>query len=42
MYGLPETPVNPWLTMKGDYLRAVLGVLLPIAVLLAALFLVGR
>ena len=42
VYGLPETPVNPWLTMKGDYVRAVLGVLLSIAVLLAALFLQGR
>ena len=27
VYGLPEAPVNPWLHMKGDYLRAVLGVL---------------
>jgi formate dehydrogenase iron-sulfur subunit len=42
VYGLPEVPVNPWLAMKGDYLRAVLGVLLPIAALLAALLLVGR
>ena len=42
VYGLPEVPVNPWLTMKGDYLRAALGVLLPIAVLLAALVLMGR
>src|SRR5262249_3723162 len=24
-YGLPETPVNPWLRMKGDYLRSVSG-----------------
>jgi formate dehydrogenase iron-sulfur subunit len=42
VYGLPEAPVNPWLAMKGDYLRAGLGVLAPIAVLLAALLLVGR
>jgi formate dehydrogenase iron-sulfur subunit len=42
VYGLPETPVNPWLAMKGNYLRAVLGGLLPMAVLLAVLFLVGR
>lgn len=42
VYGLPETPVNPWLTMKGDYLRAIVGALLPIAVLVAALLLVGH
>jgi formate dehydrogenase iron-sulfur subunit len=42
VYGLPEVPVNPWLAMKGDYLRAVLGMLAPIAVLLAALVLMGR
>jgi formate dehydrogenase iron-sulfur subunit len=41
VYGLPETPVNPWLTMKGDYLRALLGGLLSIATLLAALLLAG-
>ena len=42
VYGLPEMPVNPWLAMKGDYIRAVLGLLLSIAVLLAAVFLQGR
>lgn len=42
VYGLPDTPVNPWLAMKGNYLRAVLGGLLPMAVLLAVLFLMGR
>ena len=42
VYGLPDTPVNPWLAMKGNYLRAALGGLLPIAVLLAVLFLMGR
>jgi formate dehydrogenase iron-sulfur subunit len=41
VYGLPETPVNPWLAMKGDYLRAVLSGLLSIVVLLAALVLGG-
>ena len=41
VYGLPETPVNPWLAMKGDYLRAVLSGLLSLAVLLAALVLGG-
>jgi formate dehydrogenase iron-sulfur subunit len=42
VYGLPGVPVNPWLAMRGDYLRAALGVLPPIAVLLAALLLMGR
>jgi formate dehydrogenase iron-sulfur subunit len=41
VYGLPEAPVNPWLTMKGDYLRAIAGGLLSIAALLAALLLAG-
>lgn len=41
VYGLPETPINPWLAMKGDYLRAVLSGLLSLAVLLAALVLGG-
>jgi formate dehydrogenase iron-sulfur subunit len=42
VYGLPEAPVNPWLAMKGDYFRAVLAVLPPIAVLLAVLLFGGR
>ena len=25
VYGLPETPFNPWLHMQGDYVRAVVG-----------------
>jgi formate dehydrogenase iron-sulfur subunit len=41
VYGLPDTPVNPWLTMKGDYLRALLAGLLSIAILLAALLVGG-
>ncbi len=41
VYGLPETPVNPWLAMKGDYLRALFAGVASIAVLLAALFLRG-
>ncbi len=40
VYGLPEKPFNPWLHMKGDYVRAVLAGLLTLAVLLAA-FLIG-
>jgi formate dehydrogenase iron-sulfur subunit len=41
VYGLPETPVNPWLHMKGDYLRAVVSGLVSLAVLLAGLLLAG-
>ena len=37
VYGLPAAPRNPWLTMRGDYLRAVLSVLPPLAVLITAL-----
>jgi formate dehydrogenase iron-sulfur subunit len=39
-YGLPEKPFNPWLHMKGDYIRALAGAFLAIAALLAA-FLLG-
>jgi formate dehydrogenase iron-sulfur subunit len=42
VYGLPDTPVNPWLTMQGDYFRALLAGLVSIAVLLATLLLAGR
>jgi formate dehydrogenase iron-sulfur subunit len=41
VYGLPEAPLNPWLAMKGDYIRAGLMLLLSIAILLLALFLEG-
>ncbi|HWA16652.1 MAG TPA: 4Fe-4S dicluster domain-containing protein, partial [Gemmatimonadales bacterium] len=41
VYGLPEGPVNPWLAMRGSYVRAVLGALPPLAVLIAALLLLG-
>jgi formate dehydrogenase iron-sulfur subunit len=41
VYGLPETPVNPWLHMKGDYLRALVSGLLSLAILVAALLLGG-
>ena len=41
-YGLPEEPFNPWLHMTGDYVRALVGGLASIAVLLAVLFLEGR
>ena len=42
VYGLPEKPMDPWLAMKGDYVRAAVGLLLSIAVLLTALLLQGR
>ena len=42
IYGLPELPFNPWLHMKGDYIRAVLGGLAAVVVLLVALFFLGR
>ena len=41
-YGLPEDPFNPWLHMTGDYVRALVGGLASIVVLLAVLFLQGR
>ena len=37
VYGLPDIPVNPWLNMKGDYLRAIAAGLLSIAVFLVML-----
>ena len=42
VYGLPDQPVNPWLAMKGDYLRAIASGLVSLAVLLGALLLAGR
>ena len=42
VYGLPETPVNPWLHMKADYMRAVVSGLVSLAVLGLALLLGGR
>jgi formate dehydrogenase iron-sulfur subunit len=39
VYGLPENPFNPWLHMKGDYVRAIGSGLAALAVLLT-LFLV--
>ena len=40
-YGLPDKPFNPWLHMKGDYVRAVVGGLAAIAALLAVMVLLG-
>jgi formate dehydrogenase iron-sulfur subunit len=42
VYGLPDQPVNPWLAMKGDYLRAVASGVVSLAVLLAALLMKGH
>jgi formate dehydrogenase iron-sulfur subunit len=42
VYGLPEKPFNPWLHMGGDYLRAFLGGLAGIAVLVLVFLLMGR
>jgi formate dehydrogenase iron-sulfur subunit len=41
-YGLPESPVNPWLHLGGDYTRAIAGGLLALAGFLLAVFLGGR
>jgi formate dehydrogenase iron-sulfur subunit len=41
-YGLPDAPFNPWLNMKGDYIRAVAGGLAAVATLLAVLLFLGR
>jgi formate dehydrogenase iron-sulfur subunit len=42
VYGLPETPVNPWLHMRADYLRALVSGLVSLAVLVLALLLGGH
>lgn len=41
VYGLPKDPVNPWIHMRGDYLRTILAGAVTLAVLLAALLLGG-
>jgi len=42
VYGLPEKPINPWLTMKGDYVRAMVSGLATIAVLLTLFLFLGH
>jgi formate dehydrogenase iron-sulfur subunit len=42
VYGLPDRPVNPWLAMKGDYLRALASGLVSLAVLLGILLMLGH
>jgi formate dehydrogenase iron-sulfur subunit len=41
VYGLPDNPFNPWLHMKGDYVRALVSGLASIVALLAVLFVLG-
>jgi formate dehydrogenase iron-sulfur subunit len=41
VYGLPDAPFHPWLSMPGDYLRTALVGAATLAVLLAALLLGG-
>jgi formate dehydrogenase iron-sulfur subunit len=41
VYGLPKDPFNPWIHMRGDYLRTVLAGVVTFAVLLAAFLLGG-
>jgi formate dehydrogenase iron-sulfur subunit len=42
VYGLPERPFNPWLTMKGDYVRAGVSGLAAVAALLTVFLLLGH
>jgi formate dehydrogenase iron-sulfur subunit len=42
VYGLPEEPLNPWLAMRGDYLRAMLSAVVTLVVLLAGLLPLAR
>jgi formate dehydrogenase iron-sulfur subunit len=41
VYGLPESPFNPWLHMSGDYLRTAIGGLITLAVPLVVFLLRG-
>ena len=38
VYGLPDDPSNPWANMRGDYVRALVGAVLGIALFILALF----
>jgi formate dehydrogenase iron-sulfur subunit len=42
VYGLPKDPVNPWIHMRGDYLRTILVGMATLAVLLAVFLVGGR
>jgi formate dehydrogenase iron-sulfur subunit len=41
VYGLPPQPVNPWLHMRGDYVRSLAAGAVALAVLIASLLLAG-
>jgi formate dehydrogenase iron-sulfur subunit len=41
VYGLPDEPVNPWLHMRGDYVRALVGALIAFAALVAVFLLMS-
>ena len=41
-YGLPEIPFNPWLEMKGDYVRSIVTGMLALAGMAVVLLLGGR
>jgi formate dehydrogenase iron-sulfur subunit len=41
VYGLPEQPFNPWLHMKGDYIRALVATLAAIATLALVFLFLG-
>ncbi len=42
VYGLPEKPFNPWLHMKGDYVRALLAALAALVTLSLVFLLQGK
>jgi formate dehydrogenase iron-sulfur subunit len=42
VYGLPDKPFNPWLHMWGDYARALVGAMVPVAALVAIILVLGR
>ncbi len=42
VYGLPDKPLNQWLNMGSDYVRALVGALAAIAVLVAVFLLLGH
>jgi formate dehydrogenase iron-sulfur subunit len=42
VYGLPDQPYNPWLHMKGDYVRSLAGALVGMAVLFVMFLFLGR
>jgi formate dehydrogenase iron-sulfur subunit len=42
VYGLPDKPINPWLHMEGDYVRAFAGLVAGIAALLLVFLLGSR